>query len=209
MTPDRSPGVFRCFVAVPIPDAAKSYLERFTREAAGDLAGYRFGASHNLHITLQFLGNVPRTVIPDLCGALGRAARGCRPFPTGMGEAGSFPARGRPRILYVDLGRGEKEVSLLASGVGKELSALGYRPDRPFAAHITLGRAKDLPQMGPDGRPNGTEQDKELWGQAFCRFKDSMGDPPIWETRDLLLMESILDKRGPTYIRRSVHPLGT
>jgi 2'-5' RNA ligase len=50
----------------------------------------------------------------------------------------------RPRVLWVGLSRGEKEVVAVAAAVNLGLERDGFGPlDKPFRAHLTLARARD------------------------------------------------------------------
>ena len=193
---------FRCFVAVAIPAEARGFLDDFMREAREAFPSYRFASAENLHITIQFLGDVERRRIPELDGALSSAVRELPRFFMGLGEAGSFPSRGVPRVLHVTVGHGEVELHRLAQKVTAALSPLGFRPDKPFAAHITLGRARDR------DRRAAPDSDVALsWRTAFSRFRMPAKRPTDWEIPEIILMESVLGQRGPTYTRRGTASL--
>lgn len=193
--------VFRCFVAVPLPPAAKQFLAAFVDRAKPAFPGYRFGPAHNLHITLQFLGDVERAKIPLLVKTLDGAVAAVPPFRMGLGDAGSFPGHGSPRILHVTVGPGKQELAGLAAKVNGALSAIGYRPDKPFAAHITLGRARYR-----QARPG--EDVAAKWRAAYSAYVDEAGYPVQWDAAEVLLMESVLGPGGPTYTVRGTSRLG-
>ena len=192
----------RCFVAVAISPETRGFLERFMREARGAFSSYRFASTENLHITLQFLGDVDRSRVPELAEALTSAVRGLRKFSAGLGEAGSFPSRDTPRILHVAVGQGQAELSRLAGGVVAALSPLGFRPDKPFMSHITLGRARDRDRQAALGGDVAAS-----WRAAFSQFMERAKGPIDWEIPEVILMESVLGAKGPIYIRRGTAPL--
>ncbi|MGE5578601.1 MAG: RNA 2',3'-cyclic phosphodiesterase [Bacillota bacterium] len=194
--------VFRCFVAVPLPAGAKQFLAAFMSRAKPAFPGYRFGAAQNLHITLQFLGDVERAKIPFLMKTLNDAAASVPPFRLGLGGSGSFPEHGAPRILHISIGPGKQELSVLAAKVNGALSAAGYRPDKPFVAHITLGRARDR-----QARPG--EDTAAEWRAAYSAYVSESGSPEQWDAAEMLLMESVLAPGGPSYTARgTVHLSG-
>ncbi len=194
--------VFRCFVAVPLPTEAKEFLAAFVNRAKPAFPGYRFGAAQNLHITLQFLGDVERAKIPSLTNTLVDAAASVPPFRMGLGEAGSFPGRGTPRILHVTIGHGRQELANLAAKVQGALMDAGYRPDKPFAAHITLGRARD--------RQARTSEDVAAgWRETYSAYVHGRCGPAQWDVTSVLLMESVLTPGGPIYTARGTAYLGS
>ncbi len=199
-------GTFRCFVAVAISTEAKAFLERFMVEARPAFPSYRFAATQNLHITLQFLGDVNRGRILELSAALSPAVHETRRFTVGFGGAGSFPERGAPRILHVTIGEGREALSRLAGAVHGALSPHGFAPDKPFAAHITLGRSRD--RGGQSGHGNlSTRPEREaagMWKTTYSRFAEMQKQPITWEIPEVILMESILSPSGPTYIPRGL-----
>lgn len=189
-------------MAVAISPGARDFLRRFVAEARRMFPSYRFGPAENLHLTLQFLGEVERSRIPELCGTLSSAARSLPQFSASLGEAGSFPARGVPRILHVAVDQGKEQLTGLARRVAASLSPLGFRPDKPFAAHITLGRSRDRDQRAtPAGDVSVT------WQIAFAEFQRKAEAPVTWDITEVVLMESILGPGGPTYLPRGTAPL--
>jgi 2'-5' RNA ligase len=195
-------GVFRCFVSAGISPEVKAFLDSWVKETGRGFPSYRFGSSQNLHLTLQFLGDTDRSAIPALVDAISSSTAGLTPFEVELGEAGSFPARGAPRILHVSIGRGREDLVRLAEKVSGGLGAIGYRPDKPFVPHITLGRSRDRIDV-----PSLTDIAGQ-WRSSFSRFCQLKGTPGAWKIEEVDVMESVLGPKGPTYLRRGLVPLG-
>ena len=202
-SPADSPGqpTFRCFVAVPVPREVQSVFASFTERVKRLLPGYRFGAPENLHITLQFLGQVPRSSVEAMKAALEAATKERPPFRVSFLEAGAFPDRGAPRILHIASTGGRTSLASLAGAVRENLRSLGYGDSKPFAAHITLGREKKssggalrlrLAQPEHPGHPF-------FWKDSYRQFLEEEGMKPEWDVTEVLLMESILRPGGPLY----------
>lgn len=231
---------FRCFVSVDVSGPAKEFLAGFVREAASEFPEYRFGSIENLHLTLQFVGDAERAMIPELTDAISSAASRVQAFSTGLGDAGCFPARGTPRILHVSLGKGAEEMIALAGEVSRNLSELGHQPDKPFTPHITLGRERNRDRRSgygrglADARVHGVHAGKtgnrtpddplsdaanrsdsansaadaaDRWRDIYRRHRTDVGEAEPWVTGEVLLMESILGPKGPTYIWRGAAAL--
>lgn len=203
-SPADSPGqpTFRCFVAVPVPREVQSVFASFTERVKRLLPGYRFGAPENLHITLQFLGQVPRSSVEAMKAALEAATKERPPFRVSFLEAGAFPDRGAPRILHIASTGGRTSLASLAGAVRENLRSLGYGDSKPFAAHITLGREKKSSGGARYGSawPNRNTPDiRSLWKDSYRQFLEEEGMKPEWDVTEVLLMESILRPGGPPY----------
>jgi len=98
----------------------------------------------NLHITLQFVGEVDRDTLFELVKTAQEVANSFRPFKITYKGLGVFPHLRRPRILWVGVDYGAGILKRLARTVeiaNKRLK--GIRPDtKPFHPHVTICRMK-------------------------------------------------------------------
>jgi 2'-5' RNA ligase len=134
----------RTFIAVfPPPeviDALDACLGRVRQK--GD--GVSWVRPQNLHYTLRFLGELDESRVEGACRAVRQVGAAATPFGMGLGAAGAFPNFRRPRVLWIGSEEGAEELELLARGVVEALSQEGFgRPDKPFRAHLTVGRVRD------------------------------------------------------------------
>jgi RNA 2',3'-cyclic 3'-phosphodiesterase len=96
-----------------------------------------------MHLTLKFLGDVDSARVPQIAQALDPVASTIKAFTMGFKGLGVFPSERQPRILWVGVQAGHREVLQLQFGVERALNALGFPPeDRPFHPHLTLARIK-------------------------------------------------------------------
>ena len=56
---------------------------------------------------------------------------------------GAFPNVSRPRVVWVGLEGDIDPLRNIAARIAERLKPLGYKPDKPFNPHITLGRVRD------------------------------------------------------------------
>ncbi|HEU5034771.1 MAG TPA: RNA 2',3'-cyclic phosphodiesterase [Mycobacteriales bacterium] len=132
----------RLFAAVVPPAAALDHLEDALREVALDRL--RPVPRHQWHLTVAFFGEVPERVADDLAERLGRVAARTEPLSLRLRGGGTFPKQAaRARQLWVGVDAGGDELARLAD----RAAAAGRRcglpmEDRPFRAHLTLGRAR-------------------------------------------------------------------
>lgn len=132
----------RLFVAVNLPAAER----RAAWEAVEPLRALdvpvRWVAEENLHVTLQFLGEVDSALAAPIGEALGEAVGAARPFDVTLGGFGAFPDLGAARVLWLGMER-HPALELLANDVAGALRRFGFEPElKPFQPHLTIGRAR-------------------------------------------------------------------
>lgn len=129
----------RLFVGLPVPpspafDAVAAGLEQEAR--------VRTVPSGTCHVTLRFLGEVLDPA--PVAAALDAALRGRHAIPCVVEGVGTFPDKGFPphkRARVVWAGVRAEGIDALAAAVRGATAAFGEPPeDRPFVAHVTLGR---------------------------------------------------------------------
>ncbi len=179
----------RLFVALDPPEAVRRRLAALAvelRRSAGRHADeVRWVPPENVHLTLQFLGAVPEERVGEIEGAIRAAAAAARPLSLELRGAGGFPNARRPRVLWAGLGGEVEPLAALVAELGRRLAPLGFAPeDRPFSAHLTLGRARD-----GRGAPG-------LAG-ALAHAAEATGTP--WRAAEVTLFESHLSPKGPRY----------
>ena len=138
-------GKIRAFIAIPLPAGVKKRVEAFQRSLKRCDPRVRWVKPDNMHLTLKFLGDIPEQRTAEIAAALNRVVLKLSPFSATIEGAGSFPSKRKPRVLWVGIERGRKELKNLALQVDTSLAALGVtREKRPFSPHITVGRVKSL-----------------------------------------------------------------
>jgi 2'-5' RNA ligase len=95
----------------------------------------------NLHITLRFLGNVPRSLIDEANGVLDTIE--FQPFDVVLKGVGVFPSMQRINVVWVGIEQGSAELLHVFSQLEPKLRRMGFKPDRRgFVPHITVARVK-------------------------------------------------------------------
>lgn len=144
----------RLFVGLRVSPAARAPLAHLMRRLAREDDALRMPAEEDLHLTLQFLGAVPRARVPALAAALAEVARRHAPLPVRYRSLGAFPAADRPRVLWAGVEPAPPDaLERLARDVGAALRPLGFPPEaRPFHAHVTLARVREGRRPAPETR---------------------------------------------------------
>ena len=163
----------RAFAAVEITEpAALDGIRNLQSELAPpDSGGAKLQDTEKLHITLQFLGDVPDADLRPVVDALSGVEFDTFDLQVG-GEIGVFPDAGPPRVVWVGMSTVGSGPGLhgLARKVSDALQPLGYKRDFPFVPHITVLRvgsagAEIVKKLG--GRTSG----KPFGVQRVDRFK--------------------------------------
>jgi len=132
----------RLFVALETPAALRAALGTVCEQ--GRRGGILWVPADNVHLTLKFLGEVEDGLAVDVGGALVPVAAAAASFDLAFGGAGCFPSDRAPKVIWIGLATGATETSRLAAAVEDALAPLGFaREERPFRAHVTIGRVKD------------------------------------------------------------------
>jgi 2'-5' RNA ligase len=133
----------RTFVAVEIDSAVRARVVELIEKLRGAPVDVKWVEAHNLHLTLQFLGEVQSREIPRVCQVVQAAAAEVARFELELRGAGAFPSANRPRTLWLGAGRGAEQMSVLHKQVETALKKLGFRPEgRRFEPHLTIGRVR-------------------------------------------------------------------
>jgi 2'-5' RNA ligase len=123
----------RLFIALWPDDGARAWLHACDAAVAWPAAAAREDAPRR-HITLQFLGAVPRSQLLDLMPALQQPFA---PFDLELGRVALWP-RG---LLVVEPTRAEPALLELQAALGAALQRAGQCVEtRPFKPHVTLAR---------------------------------------------------------------------
>ncbi len=119
---------------------------------------------------------------------------GSRPLPLEVKGAGGFPNARRPRVVWLGFAGDVPALAALALDLGRRLAPLGFSPEeRPYAPHLTLGRARDA--RGAPGL-----------GGALAHAAE--GEGIAWRAAEVVLVESHLSPKGPRYEAIARAPLG-
>lgn len=182
----------RVFCAIELPlEIRERLIEhiKLLRESVPEVRA-SWERLEKLHLTLKFLGEIARDRIGMLSDAAGRAARRTRPFTLALADAGMFPPRGVPRILWIGINDLSGALGELQHHLEDEGESAGFaREARPFHPHVTIARVRS-----PQGAPKLSELHQKL-GFESIKF-------PVQE---IVVMKSDLGPGGSSYTELSRH----
>ncbi len=134
--------VIRAFIAIDLPAAIQVQLDTISGQLQQQVktGTVRWVPARNIHLTLKFLGEVSSTNLEMLTNLLQVQAARQACFDISVGTLGAFPTIHRPRVIWVGVQAPPNLLSLQRT-IESETLRLGYTAeDRPFSAHLTLGR---------------------------------------------------------------------
>ncbi len=178
----------RLFVAIDLPSEVKALLAELQAQLRIRTEAVRWSDPQGTHLTLKFLGNVPRVgvdaVVDGMCGAAQLHQR----FQLQTGQLGMFPNTRRPRVVWLGVEGDTATLAQLQSNVERFIAPLGFPTEqRSFSPHLTLGRTVKDP----------ASSELASIGEAVSRTEVPRVIP--WDVREVILMRSELGPRGARY----------
>ncbi len=183
----------RAFFAVDCPDALAEPLADI-QSVFADAAGLTPVDPGQAHVTLKFIGEVPRTAsdgsdAADIDAVIAAGERAVAnadvtPFTCTVGGLGVFPSPEYISVVWAGIEAGSEPLTRLHDSLEAETTALGVDPeDHEFTPHVTLGRMRDA-------------RGKELVQRAVRERDPDVGSFTVSAVR---LVESTLTPEGPVY----------
>jgi 2'-5' RNA ligase len=166
----------RAFISLPIAPEVVQNIMACQRELAQTAEErVRWTPEEQVHLTLQFLGNISPAEVERIQGALAGLARTLHLRAEGLG---GFPPSRNPRVIWVGLAGDVDELKSLHASIEQ---ATGRKEERAFHPHLTIGRVREGRKLNVKLEP---------WKAKY------FGE---WEIRELLLMQSKLSPKGATH----------
>ena len=186
---------YRTFIAIELPPPIRRLLKDHIDKLRAQFPDVRASWSRedNLHLTLKFLGDVAVSRISDLSAACEEAAAGTNSFVLQIGGCGTFPPRGKPKVLWIGVSTNDAHpLMLFHAAVEAACAARGFtREARTYHPHLTIARlreAKDSRALAERHR------ECDLTAQSF-------------QVSEIVLFRSELSSKGSKHTPLSRHRL--
>jgi len=132
----------RTFIALPLPSEVISAMASIQGQLIASGAEVKWDTAEKFHITLKFLGTTESSLIPEITKQLGISIGSFPAFELAYVKLGGFPNVDRPRVVWIGTSENQ-QILRLQHQVERVCISFGFaKEDRPFHAHITLGRVK-------------------------------------------------------------------
>ncbi len=178
-------GFIRTFIAIELPPEIKEAMAGVQAELRKSDADVGWVRPEGVHLTLKFLGDVEEKKVAELGDALAEGLKGETPFILQAKGVGTFPTPRAPRVVWLGVEGEVTRLSALAKTVEEICANLKFpKEDRPFKAHLTLGRVKS-----PGGRG------------ALVKMLENFKDADLGEFKAdaVSVMKSELQRSGAVY----------
>lgn len=188
----------RAFVSIHIPAAVRERLKALQDEFARAVpeSTVRWTAFEQLHLTLEFLGNVATDDLSALETALKAVAVAHPPFDLAAGRIGAFSSVRNPRVIWAGIGGDMGAVKALQANVKKAVRPFVTEQEtRAYSPHVTLGRV----------RPVKRRDLRQVSAALACAEERTFG---AWHVSEFTLMQSKLSPRGSQHSTLATFLLG-
>ncbi len=170
----------RLFVAVDIDEELRQKFVPLLK-LLSSFKGIKAVEPENLHITIKFLGEVNESNAERIKRELEKIE--FSPFEIEFSGIGFFPNPNYMRVVWV--GAKSEGIYRLADEVEKRMKNIGFKKDKDFKAHLTVGRIKRIDQAGKTRLLGELEEYNRDFGSMIVKnFK---------------LKKSTLTPQGPIY----------
>ena len=170
----------RLFYALVPSEREKRSILRWQEKLERASEAGRYTPSENLHMTLQFLGEIPPERVKALKEILLSVARTCGPFDLALDDYGWFAGKGQERLWY--LTGSSPEAAEISDTLGQLLTENGFMVERrAFVPHVTLARRCKLRSNAvPEPAEPVTISVQRLWLMESRQIRGSTVYAPVF-----------------------------
>jgi RNA 2',3'-cyclic 3'-phosphodiesterase len=135
----------RAFLAVVPPEdilqAMSALQEKFKNEINGRISWTK---PQSQHLTLKFFGDISPEDVKNISTAAQNQIAEVPALNLKVEKIGVFPDVRRPRVIWCGVAGDVQKLTELQKQLDNDFAGIGFpKEDRPFRAHLTLGRIKD------------------------------------------------------------------
>ena len=186
--------MIRAFIALDLPPGVHRALAGLQQEWQRTAAMVSWIKPESIHLTLKFLGNIANEQVTEIQALLLKVAATAAPLRLQPLGCGAFPSIKQARVVWVGLQGAIEELLKLQKSIEDALIPLGFEPeDRPYRAHLTLGRVKGRRHL-------------QLLQEAVLRRQDFQAE--AFDVKEVVLYRSELRPEGARYTALFRAPLG-
>lgn len=197
--------VMRTFIAIDLTPGLRRQVEGVQRRLIRQLTAQkldrtvRWVASHNIHLTLQFLGEIEETQVPFLVARLEEVVGRHDPIQLRIEGLGCFPNYNRPNVIWCGVAGTLQALARLQSEVAAATHDAGIQgDDKPFKPHLTIGRTQR----------NATGNQLRSVGAVVAALAALPSQESETESiGEVILYKSDLTPNGPIYTRLGIFAL--
>ena len=185
----------RLFVAVDMPDAVKSEVEKLQISLDKLRLPVKWELPQKIHLTLSFLGRLADEEASLMRRIITNTATAFRPHLLQPVALDTLYQRHEPSLVYLLVADREGELTSLQKELTRKFDEITPQPRHKFMPHIVIGRI--------------LKSDPTLVKQSMDKLSEVEIEPlPQFEVQKISLYESHLSKSGSSYQRLGSFNLG-
>ena len=131
----------RSFLAIELTEDLVPKILDVQKEFKKTNANIKYVPSENMHFTLKFFGNIDMDMVEDIASAVEKVIRNYSSFDLNIKNCGCFPNKNVIKVLWLGLEEGSP-IKNLQKDLDKEFKKLGFKKEKNFISHLTIGRVK-------------------------------------------------------------------
>lgn len=180
----------RLFIAIELDENLKEKIGIVKESLEKILPQIRWTKPDTWHLTIKFLGETKKNKVDEIIKLCRNIMDKYSTFNIILKNISAFPNLRMPRVVFIDTEIPE-ELEKIYEKLENNLVDLGFKKeDRNFHPHLTLARIKDVKAF-LKGWEKTIEKIKELGREVHFKL----------EVKEIVLYQSILSSKGPTYIK--------
>ena len=175
----------RVFLGISIPQNLKNKIKKIQEEFQKEEFDIKFVEFENLHFNLKFFGKKTESEIKKIESTVKKVLKKHKPFKLKIEGSGAFPGGNYIRVIWIGT-KNSEELTELVNELEEAFSKINIEKEkRKFKAHLTIGRVR-------------SNKNQERLIKKINELKEvEIGE---FEIEELILFESKLSPKGPTYI---------
>ena len=131
----------RSFLAIELDEELVPKILDVQKEFKKTNTNIKYVPSKNMHFTLKFFGNIDSDMVDDISAAIEKVIKNYSSFDLNIKNCGCFPNKNVTKVLWLGLDEGSP-IKSLQKDLDKEFKKLGFKKERNFISHLTIGRVK-------------------------------------------------------------------
>ena len=131
----------RSFLAIELDESLVPKILDVQKEFKKTNANIKYVNSKNMHFTLKFFGNIDSDMVEDIGNTVERVIKNYSSFDLNIKNCGCFPNKNVIKVLWLGLDEGSP-IKDLQKDLDREFRKLGFKKERNFISHLTIGRVK-------------------------------------------------------------------
>ncbi|KUK10359.1 MAG: 2'-5' RNA ligase [Clostridia bacterium 41_269] len=172
----------RAFIAVEFSPEVKQKIHQIQGKLRKYKTDVKWVEEKNYHLTLSFLGEISSEQADAIISVISSGLQNISSFEIVLSGLGVFPNKRNPRVIWMGITQGQKELNFIYSLLKNILQEMDFEFSNNFKPHVTLGRVRS--------RKNIEDLISSLPKISFT-FNDYISE--------IVFMESKLLPKGPVY----------